>query len=82
MAKDTITLDRETYRQLLWGTYMALARHINPMKQSTALDLLPHLREIGQNSNEGLIQGIRNMASCAPEELEAEITKEENDDGE
>lgn len=52
------------------------------MKQSTAIDLLPHLREIGQNSNEGLIQGIRNMASCAPEELEAEITKEENDDGE
>lgn len=82
MAKDVISLDRETYRILLWGVYMALARHVDPLKQTTTTDLLPHLQDLDENSEEGLLRGITNMVSYTPTVFEETIKKEARTDGE
>ena len=75
MAREVVTLDRETYRILLWGTYMALIRHLDESEDLTAQSILNGLREVGKDTEEDLLHGISRMCAFSVCGMNLEIAK-------
>ena len=79
MAREVVTLDRETYRILLWGTYMGLLRHLDETGNLTAKDVLDSLHQVGKDTEEDLLHGICRMCALSVDEMSLRIMEGEDD---